>query len=422
MNVLIHARDAALRAELSSAVRLLGYEPIEATRPVELRSHAPLARVVLIDVTDPDAGELVEQVGHAQPDAGIVVLGDARATTAAIPALRDGAHAYLRKPFSVDSLETALEDAGSRSTCDARSAGFIARHPETRRARSVLARAAVSDATVLIRGAAGTGKSHAARWLHEVGRRRRAPFVAIDCLTLAAHSSEDDPFGTELEHQNAFGRVESAEGGTCVLENVDALHTSLQPRLVELMQTRRLRSTGGRAGAEIDVRFVATTRRDLDELAERGEFLKDLQYQLDVIDVFLPPLAERTSDIAPLADLFLDRHAAIEGRERPSLDGEALRALAAQPLTGNVRELAMLMRRAVLLSDGDRIDLAELRQLDSERAPRAVGGSETFDLKVLERDTIARALVASGGNRTAAARTLGISVRTLRNKIHRYEL
>ena len=420
MNVVVHGVDAELRTELVLAIHSLGYRPIEAQSLDDVRHHAGMASVILIDLAEAGADATVEALRTELPEVGLVVLGNDFDPRAALEALREGAHAFLRKPFRVETLSAALQEAGGGATRASHSAGFVARHPSSRRAREILGRAAGGDAAVLIRGVAGTGKSHAARWLHEAGSRRHAPFIVIDAQAPElADASDPQPSDAPAA---PFARIEAAQGGTCLIENVDALGPELQSQLSELLHTRRLRTGRERPGVNIDVRFVATTREDLALRTEEGRFSRELFYQLDVIAVFLPPLRERPSDIPILADLFLDRIAGAEACARPELDGDALRALAELPLEGNLRELEMLMRRAVLLAPGERVDVAALEEVGPPRAPATRPAESTFDLRALERDTIARALRAAQGNRTAAARSLGISVRTLRNKIHRYAL
>ncbi len=414
MNVVVHGREERLRAELAAAVKSLGYEPIEAGGMDELRTRAELARIVLVDVAEHGAPALVEEIRSRLPGAGIVAVSDASGPGAALRALQDGAHAFLRKPFRIETLEAALAEAGARAGDGEADVGFVARAAATRRTRDVLARVSRGDATVLIEGDAGTGKSHAARWLHSIGRRRHAPFVALDCRALG----EADPEGDGEDPRGLLTRIAAAQGGTCLLEDVDALEPALQPRLVEILHHR---GAADRPGA-LDVRFVATTREDLRARTADGRFSRELLYQLDVVRVALDPLRERAADIRPLAELFLDRIAGAEGRPRPRLDGDALHALAELPLPGNARELEMLMRRAVLLTPGETLDVRALAGIRPGRDEGPTRPTETFDLRTLERDTIARALRAAEGNRTAAARALGISVRTLRNKIHRYAL
>jgi DNA-binding NtrC family response regulator len=222
--------------------------------------------------------------------------------------------------------------------------------------------------------------------------------------------------------RRSVGRVEAAHRGTLVLEDVDELPLDLQAEVLAVLQERCVRSVAGVAALPIDVRVVASTRRDLAAEAEAGRFLPDLLDRLDVLGVRVPPLRERPGDVAPLARHFLERFAAVSGDPPARLDDTGCAELVARAFPGNVRELENLMRRAALLFPGEPVRVAEID--GPLGAPREAASTPLrgFDLRELERETIQRSLRATRGNRTAAARALGISVRTLRNKIRRYDL
>jgi two-component system response regulator FlrC len=285
--------------------------------------------------------------------------------------------------------------------------------------------AAATDTTVLIVGESGTGKDLLARHLHDHSARRLGPFVAVSCAALPESLAECELFGHE---RGAFtgageartGQIAAAEGGTLLLDEVAAMEPWLQPKLLRVIQEREVLPVGGLRPRPVDLRIVATTQRELGPEVAAGRFREDLYYRLDVIVLRIPPLRERIGDLPLLAGAFLSRFAEAAGAEAPRLPAEALHRLAKHPFRGNVRELENLMRRAVFMFPGREID-AELllRPASAAGASRA---AHTLNLKELERQAITRSLQESEGNRTRAARVLGISVRTLRNKIRLYGL
>jgi two-component system response regulator FlrC len=297
-----------------------------------------------------------------------------------------------------------------------------------RRVLERAAAAAATEATVLITGESGTGKDLLARWIHRSSPRRSGPFVTVNCAALPEGLAESELFGHE---RGAFtgaldarpGQIALAGGGTLLLDEVNEAPPSLQPKLLRVLQEREVHPVGGLAPRAVDLRILATTQRELRAEVAAGRFREDLFYRLDVIVLRIPPLRERPADVPELARALLARLAAAHGAEPPRLGERALRELARQPLRGNVRELANLMRRAVVLAPGREVELERLLERRPPAAPPARGLLEgTLNLRELERRAILRSLAESGGNRTEASRALGISVRTLRNKIRAYGL
>jgi two-component system response regulator FlrC len=281
---------------------------------------------------------------------------------------------------------------------------------------------ASSRAPVLVQGESGTGKELLARHLHERGCRRGKPFVAVNCAALPRDLLESELFGHE---RGAFtgaigrktGKFELANGGTILLDEVSEMETGLQAKLLRVLQEYEIDRVGGTAPVPVDVRVVATTNRRLRDLVDRGRFREDLYYRLTVIPVVLPPLRERRGDVELLVDHFLARFGNGRGL---TLSPEARAALAARPWPGNVRELENTLERAALLARGPVIGPADLEDADARTPGAAMPSLAGLTVREIERRLILDTLKRTRNNRTQAARLLGISIRTLRNKLSEY--
>lgn len=429
MNVLVAVSDPKLREDVLAVVRAAGYVPSEAGGPEEAISRLPELSVdaVLVDADEERSADAISDLGAAAPGAAVVVIGASPSVDRVVGALRRGARDFLRKPFDVADLERALARATGRPPPPPLDATFRTADPRTLRMLAQLESAAATEATIRLVGESGTGKDALARLVHLHSPRRGGPFVVVACAGLPRSLAETELFG---HVRDAFsdagrartGRLAAAHGGTLVLDEVADLAPALQPKLLRVLQEREIVPVGGRAPRHVDLRVVATTRRDLAAEVAAERFREDLYYRLDVVTLAVPPLRERPDDIPLLAGELLERFARSFGEEPAELGPEAVRALQARPFRGNVRELENLMRRAALLFPGRPV---EVERLD---APLARGGDglpsglRALNLRDLERAAIARSLQVAGGNRTLASRALGISVRTLRNKIRLYEL
>jgi two-component system response regulator AtoC len=293
----------------------------------------------------------------------------------------------------------------------------------------LLARAARGDATVLLRGETGTGKELMARELHELGPRRAGPFIKILCAALPDTLLESELFGYE---KGAFtgavarkpGRVELAEGGTLFLDEIGDITPALQVKLLRLIQDREFERLGSSQTLKANVRFVTATHRNLEEMIAKGEFREDLFYRLNVVPIALPPLRGRPDDIPRLAQEFCRTFGKAQGRPALAFDQAALDLLRAQPWPGNVRQLQNLVERLAVLCDGPMLTQSdvqrELRGAPGLATPTPGGAAPaTLDAqrRQAERDALSSALQRSGNNRTLAARILGVSRRTLYNKL-----
>ncbi len=301
---------------------------------------------------------------------------------------------------------------------------FIGDSPAVKRVLDLVGRVAPSKTSVLLTGESGTGKELVARMIHARSDRSDKPFVAINCAALPETLLESELFGIErgvaTGVEARLGRFESAQGGTIFLDEIGDMPLSLQAKLLRVLQEREIERVGGRRRIPIDVRVLAATNALLTEKIAAGEFREDLYYRLRVVEIVLPPLRERREDIPKLARHFLERFAAREGREVLTLDREAFAALLSHDYAGNIRELENLLEGAASLSRGGTIRLEDLQWLPA-RAPgrveaEPVAENEVPNLRALQERHIRRVLKLAGGNKSRAARLLGISRRTLYRK------
>ena len=302
---------------------------------------------------------------------------------------------------------------------------FVGDSPAARRVLDLVGRVAASRISVLVTGESGTGKELVARMIHARSDRTDKPFVAINCAALPETLLESELFGIERGVATGVearaGRFETAQGGTLFLDEIGDMPLSLQAKLLRVLQEKEIERVGGRRRVPIDVRVLAATHARLSERIARGDFREDLYYRLRVVEIGLPPLRERREDIPRLVRYFLDRFAAREGRPAPTLERDAYAALLAHDFPGNIRELENLLEGAAALSQGGTIRREDLQWLPQpaarlEEVAPASGDEEIPDLRALEERHIQRVLRLASGNKSRAARLLGISRRTLYRK------
>ncbi len=397
--------------------------------------------IVLTDLQMPGVSglELMATVQKRWPKVPVVLITAHATVKTAVEAMKDGAADVITKPFDLDEVVSTVRRVLSSSAQDSRapeplppgSAAVLAiQSPPMMEVDRRIQRAAASDCTVLLLGESGTGKEVAARALHQRSARASKPFVAVHCAALPDALLESEIFGYE---RGAFtgavakkpGRLEMAHGGTLFLDEIGEMSPSTQVKLLRVLQDKSFERLGGIATLKCDVRFVAATHRDLAAMVEAGRFREDLYYRLNVCVVRLPPLRERPEDIAPLAEHF----ARVYGGGRPiTFDGPARAFLEKQPWPGNVRELQNLIERTLLFTDGARIDrgaLVEACELSAGTTGVGLfddGATLTGKRRDAERTAVKNALKRAGGNKSEAARLLGVSRRTLYNKLAEYGL
>jgi two-component system response regulator FlrC len=347
----------------------------------------------------------------------------------AVAAMKLGALDFLTKPFSpadvlhlaTRTIERAAAGRASAAPPPARRP-IVTRDPEMLRLLEVADTIASSRAPVLIQGESGTGKELLARHLHERGCRRGRPFVALGCAALPRDVLESELFGHE---RGAFagalvrklGKFELASGGTLLLDDVGEMEPGLQAKLLRVLQEYEIDRLGGTRPVSIDVRVVATTSRRLRDLVDAGRFREDLFYRLNVVPLVIPPLRARAGDVGLLADHFLERFAT---GARLQLDVAARTWLEGRTWPGNVRELEHLLERAALLARGGVISVADLDERDAAPPRLGIGAFAGLTVREMERRLIVDTLKRTRNNRTQAAKQLGISIRTLRNKLAEY--
>jgi two-component system response regulator AtoC len=378
----------------------------------------------------------------------VVMMSAYGGEDAALAAMKEGAYDYIPKPFRPDEVVLTLRKAEERERLRRTVAGLraqldsgpdaramVAESEAMRAALDLVSRVAEHRTTVLITGESGTGKEVIARAIHRASPRAAEPFVAINCAAIPESLLESELFG---HVRGAFtgaagdkaGLFEQADGGTLLLDEIGELPTNLQAKLLRVLQDGEIRRVGDQKTRRVDVRVLAATARDLAVEAAAGRFREDLYYRLNVVTIHLPPLRERPQDVEPLARHFTARLARRLGR-RLALSPAAVAWLVEQPWRGNVRELEHTIERAAVLTDAETLEPDDLR-----RGPRASpsptdqgaggagggGGTLRDAVEGAERLAIAAALQASGGNRRAAAKRLGVSLRTLFYKMDRYRI
>ncbi|MBN1940262.1 MAG: sigma-54-dependent Fis family transcriptional regulator [Candidatus Aminicenantes bacterium] len=361
----------------------------------------------------------------------------------AVEAIKAGAYDYIVKPIDFKKLLLIIDRALERHRLQAEvrtlretladkfsARNFIFASPAMEAVSRLMAKAAESDANVLITGETGTGKDLVARSIHFASRRAKGPFLAVNIPSLPESLIESELFGAEKgaftgAGERKIGKFEAAGGGTLLLDEIGDLPVHLQVKILRFLQDREFSRLGGTAVLRSDVRIIAATNRDLERAVAEGSFRADLYYRLDVIRIALPPLRERKEDIPPLIDHFLRKYAAREKKDIRGLSAEALALLTGHRFPGNVRELENAVERAAVFCDGDTIRTEDLpRSLTVRPETDLPSGSDSLEDKVrrLETREILDALQASGGVKSKAARLLGITERMLSYKVKIYGL
>ena len=365
----------------------------------------------------------------------VVACGTGTDARAAVAAIQAGAKEYVPLPPDPELIAAVLEAVANDSQT------FVWRDPAMERVVKLAEQVARSEAPVLVTGESGTGKEVIARFLHQKSARRDRPMVAVNCAAIPDNLLESELFGHE---KGAFtgavarriGKFEEASGGTLLLDEISEMDVRLQAKLLRALQERMIDRVGGAAPVKVDIRIIATSNRNLADEVRKGTFREDLLYRLNVVHLKMPPLRERPQDVLVLADHFARKYAELNGLPIRPLDAEARRALSLNPWQGNVRELENTIHRATLLANGMEIGIEALQTPDGEAfgartigsvAERAAQTAEAMTRSLVgrtvadvERDLILDTLDHCLGNRTHAAKILGISIRTLRNKLNEY--
>jgi len=428
---------ASVRVILDGAYEVLeaadGPSALEAVRTQEVG-------VCLLDVRLPgmEGIEVLGRLKRLDPGVEVVLVTAVHTVRTAVEAMRLGAYDYLTKPFAVEDLRGVVQRALERRALHrevrylrdelARHEGFdelVGVSPPMLRVYETVRHVADTTATVLITGESGTGKELIARAIHRQGARRRHPFVAVNCAALPAELVESELYGHERgaftgAHARKLGKFEAAHTGTLFLDEIGALRLDLQPKLLRALQEREIERVGGTRPIPVDVRIIAATNADLRQAVADGRFREDLFYRLHVVPIEVPPLRARREDVAPLARYFLAKYAGQFGKPIREISPGALDALERYGWPGNVRELENVVARAVALAAGPVVHLDQI-PLDVAMAPARAAGDERLNLREARQDferlVILRALDRADGNRTVAARLLGMHRNTLCAKL-----
>jgi formate hydrogenlyase transcriptional activator len=443
-SILIVDDERNIRTHLATFVRRLGHTAETAADAAAAlaaldRQHVDL---VFSDVrmAGMDGLALLREIRRRRPEVVVVLMTAYATVSQAVEAMRAGAYDYLVKPFSLDQVSLLLERVleVQRLRLENRTLREAVDEPALldskslamQRAVATARQAAASDVTVLLTGESGTGKNVLASAIHGWSPRAAEPFIEISCTTLADQLLESELFG---HVKGAFtgawkdkpGRLEAADGGTVFLDEVGDAPPSVQVRLLRVLQERVVERVGGTEPVKVDVRVVAATNRNLEEMVARGTFRADLYYRLAIFPIEVPPLRERREEIRPLALHFLARHAAAMHRRPPRVGEDTWRALEAHDWPGNVRELENFLQRALILSPGPELSLPDLPvRLAQDGALADATASATpgtFEEEV--RGLIERALTHAGGRvygPGGAAALLGLRPTTLQGKMKKY--
>jgi len=362
----------------------------------------------------------------------VILMADEACVNDAVEAMKLGANDFLLKPLvpkMIQLIHSYIENGlDIKGNGGARKRFKIVTQNKNMKNLLQLARdIADSKASIFIQGESGTGKELFARYIHQYSARKDQPFVAVNCAALPENLLESELFGHE---KGAFtgaisrkkGKFELANHGTLLLDEVSEMDYQLQSKLLRVLQEREIDRIGGTQPVPIDVRFLATTNRGIEKRIKDGKFREDLHYRLNVMPIHLPPLRERQDDIPLLAKHFVEKYCKLENRCVKGLTDEAMVSLMEMTWKGNVRELENIIERAVLMCKGDVLDQQDLFLPERDRQSDVTTPSTNLpvSLKEIEKSVILNTLDQTNGNRTHAAEILGISVRTLRNKMNEY--
>ncbi|MBP7765379.1 MAG: sigma-54 dependent transcriptional regulator [Deltaproteobacteria bacterium] len=454
--LLIVDDDASMRAALYESLTSCGYDVETAENGADALarfSNGSFAGVVT-DMRMPKMSgmDVLRGVKRMSPRTPVILITAYGTVNTAVEAMKEGAAEFIMKPFSLDDLEFAVrnvlaagveikeeEDGEKKSASDGAQREIITQDEKITALLSLLKNVAASRSSILIQGESGTGKELFARFVYRHSNRRKMPFVAVNCAAIPAQLLESEMFGYE---KGAFtgavmrkpGKFELADGGTLLLDEISEMDVTLQAKLLRVIQEAEIDRLGGKTPVPVDVRLIATTNADLRERIREKTFRADLYYRLNVIPVMVPPLRERNGDVLLLARHFIRKYSAVNEKKEPDLAPEAKEVLARYAWPGNVRELENVMERAVLICPGGQIAPEHLF-LDQAQSTFREGNQGAADddapcqeiddcsvatLYEMEKNMIFDTLQKVNGNKTKASKILGISVRTMRNKLNEY--
>ena len=402
----------------------LAYEEI-------IKNHYDLV-ISDMNLTQINGISLLKRIKESNTTLPVILMADEACVNEAVEAMKLGADDFLLKPLTPKMMEliqsyVANGSNDKKKVESKKKFKIITQDKKMEKLLEIAKDIADSKASIFIQGESGTGKELFARYIHHHSSRRDQPFVAVNCAALPENLLESELFGHE---KGAFtgaisrkkGKFELANHGTLLLDEVTEMDYQLQSKLLRVLQEREIDRIGGINPVPVDVRFLATTNRDIEKQIKDGKFREDLHYRLNVIPLHLSPLRERKEDIPLLAKHFVEKYCELDNRSVKGLTDEAIATLMQMPWKGNVRELENIIERAVLMCKEDLISNQDLFLTEKDRQPNFVTQTiaPTVSLREIEKNVILNTLDHTDGNRTHAAEILGISVRTLRNKMNEY--
>ena len=440
--VLIADDDEFVRGHLELTLKGAGHgvvSVVDGARAIEAIGDGFSCAILDLDMPGASGLEVLGVAKSKVPDLPVIMLSGAGEVADAVAALKRGAFDYLSKPFDPEELLARVREAMRLSRLQAENSDLKSAYTATAEPITLVGEAGASknlmdrarrcagvDSTVLITGPSGTGKSVLARWIHQNGPRAKAPFVTVNCAALPRELIESELFGHE---KGAFtgavaskpGKFESADGGTLFLDEIGEMPLDLQPKLLSAIQDRTVTRVGGAKEKQVDVRLIAATNQDLPERISERAFREDLYYRLNVLTLESPALRARPEDIIPIAIRTLERLAVRVGRPPAELDESARASLLGHTWPGNVRELENVLERAMVFAgESGRVSASDLGTLVGPAASIRDSDLVGMTIAELERRAVLATLAAFGGNRGAAAESLGVSERTIYNRLKEY--
>ncbi len=397
--------------------------------------------VVLSDLAMPETDGLwlLRTLREEMPDCPVIFLTGRATVDAAVEAIREGAYDFIEKPLDSARLKTCIDRALEKKETmrevqglrrrlkQLGSSEFIGQSAAMRRVFELIQKVAPAKASVAITGESGTGKEMVARSVHNLSSRRDKPFIAVNCASIPATLMESEIFGHERgaftgADQRRPGVFELAHGGTLFLDEVGEIPIELQAKLLRVLEEGRLRRLGGKVEIEVDVRVLCATNRDLRSEIKNGRFREDLFFRLNVFQIGLPPLRERREDVPLLVQYFVEKFNSDSGKRVAGVHPDALELLKNHDWPGNIRELRNSVERAVILCDGELITREHLPPDMAARGPERQSFRLPFGLTLdtVEKEYILGSLQRNGGNKARTAEILGVSEKTLYNKLNRY--
>lgn len=433
MLILVVEDDSEELKALASFIQSRGHTPLTADGIVSatkiIKQQVP--DLVLFNLNGQPSRTLdfLDAVGALNSQPPVIVCSKRATPEEAVQAMKRGAHDFWIKPVAPERLAMTIEWLASKAVAvpsgdPTPQPSIVVQSPAMLRVMAVAKKIASSSATVFIQGESGTGKEMFARFIHCNSSRSSKPFVAINCAALPEGLLESELFGHE---KGAFtgaiktkeGKFELAHAGSILLDEVTEIPLHLQAKLLRVLQESEVDRVGGKHSIKVDVRVIATTNLDMDKALQEGRFRKDLYYRLNVIPLKIPPLRERREDIAPLCNFFIEKYNRLHKCRVDDIPPEAMKMLLDYGWPGNVRELENVIQRAVLLSN-DRNLTPDCLIFDQECQSVEASEIDIMPIAEMEKRLIHKTLESVSGNRTRAAEILGISVRTLRNKLSEY--